>query len=185
MKLFKQKFLVLIPLLAMPWHAQNGTLSEKDYLLGPIPFNARTDSLISILGPANSIEHTVGFCGKGPIMIGDSVVPGDTVYCDSLRVYRYDSLTICTDNHGAMEYYFFTRHGLLTKRGIGIGDLKTKVLRAYGKPDWMDSARVYDERLETEDDHLQYGNGETYYGIAFFMFNGKVCRIFIGRGEGC
>jgi hypothetical protein len=161
-----------------------GSLSGADYLNGPIPFQARIDSLITALGHPTSVVHSVGFCGKGPKMIGDSIV-GEEMFCDSLRVYTFDSLTICTDDQGAIEYYSFTVSRFVTARGIQIGDRKEKILQTYGAPTWYDSAYVYSDRKPPEDDEIQYAVKESNMGIAFYLSRGVVYRIFIGRGRAC
>src|SRR5213079_1199994 len=100
----------------------------------PIPFNTRTDSLLTRFGKPKTIEHSVDFCGKGPIMRGTQVMEGDTIYCDSVIIYRYDSLTISVDMQGHMEYYTFTMTALITMRGIQVGDTKEKIEQHYGTP---------------------------------------------------
>jgi hypothetical protein len=117
-------------------------------------------------------------------MIGDSIV-SEEMFCDSLRVYTYDSLTICTDDQGAIEYYSFTTSRFVTSRGIKIGDRKEKILQTYGAPTWYDSAYVYSDRHALEDDQIQYAVKESNIGIAFYVSKGVLYRIFIGRGSAC
>jgi hypothetical protein len=117
-------------------------------------------------------------------MIGDSIV-SEEMFCDSLRVYTYDSLTICTDDQGAIEYYSFTTSRFVTARGIKIGDRKEKILQTYGAPTWYDSAYVYSDRHALEDDQIQYAVKESNIGIAFYVSKGVLYRIFIGRGSAC
>jgi hypothetical protein len=138
-----------------------------------------------MFGKPKHIERTVGFCGKGPKIINNEIVPGDSMYCDSLVIYTLDSLTICTNNFGNIEYYFFSISAFKTKRGIHIGSSKEEVLKVYGTPSKFDQTYVFLDRLADEDDQLQYAASEGANGIVFFFSSGKVKRIFIGRGSAC
>ena len=127
--MFKCQVALLVSLLLSASSHEGGSLSKADYLTGPIPFRARLDSLFVALGRPISVVHDVGFCGKGSKTVGDSIEE-DVIICDSLRIYSYDSLTICTDDQGAIEYYFFTTSRLVTARGIKIGDRIERILQA-------------------------------------------------------
>jgi hypothetical protein len=151
--MFKCQVVFLVSLLLGASTHKGGSLTTADYLNGPIPILSRIDSLITALGQPTSVLHTVGFCGKGPKIVGDSIV-GEEIFCDSLRIYTYDSLTVCTDDQGAIEYYLFTTSRFVTARGIKIGDRKEKILETYGSPTWYDSAYVYSDRQAPEDDQI-------------------------------
>lgn len=182
--MFRWQVALLASLLLGASSPKGGSLTGADYLNGPIPFQARIESLITALGHPTSVLHTVDFCGKGPKMVGDSIV-GEEMFCDSLRIYTYDSLTICSDDQWAIEYYYFTTSRFVTARGIKIGDRKEKILQTYGTPTWYDSAYVYSDRKPPEDDEIQYAVKESNMGIAFYLTRGVVYRIFIGRGSAC
>jgi hypothetical protein len=162
---------------------RKASLTEKD-IAGPLPESMRVDSLFSTFGQPKHIERTVGFCGKGPRIINNEVVEGDSIYCDSLLIYTLDSLTVCMDNLGRLEYYSFTTAILKTTRGI-IGQSKEEVLQVYGKPSWMDRAYVFDEPMNGEDDTLQYVCVDSPIDIEFFFSQGRITRIFLGRGSAC
>ena len=164
---------------------ENGSLSVNDVKNGPISFRANIDSITTIFGIPKTIERTVGFCGKGPIFINGKIAPGDSVYCDSLIIYTYDSLTICFDINGNMEYYFFTTSRFATVRGVRTGDPQEKIIELYGQPTWGDSLRSYSDWLPSEDDEIRYQVSKGVQGIAFYLHKGKVRRIFIGRGSAC
>ena len=175
--------IILLPFLIFSVQIE-ATLTARD-IAGPFPETTSVDSIFRAFGEPKHIELTIGFCGKGPRIIDNEVVEGDSIYCDSLRIYTLDSLTVCTDNLGRLQYYSFTTTRLRTTRGIGIGQTKEEVLRVYGKPSWMDSAYVFDEPMSGEDDALQYVCIDSPIGIEFFFSHGMLRRIFLGRGSAC
>jgi hypothetical protein len=160
------------------------SLTGKD-VAGPLPETTQVDSLFVVYGTPRNVERTVGFCGKGPRIIDNVVLEGDSIYCDSLLIYTLDSLTVCTDNLRRIQYYTFTTTKLKTTRGIAVGQSKEKVLATYGKPTEADNIYVFADLIAGEDDSLQYLCENSPLGIQFFFSHGIVTRIFVGRGAAC
>ncbi len=162
-----------------------GSLKPEDYLNAPISFTAKMDSVLSLFGPVRSMTEDEAFGGKGPIMRGDSVLPGDTVYTTHLRVFKCDSITLAFNDGNTIEYYVFTTTRLVTARGIRVGDSKEQLFKRYPHPTDDDQMRSYDDLAPGEDELIEYGNSDDVNGIAFFFSKGRIRRIYIGRGAGC
>jgi hypothetical protein len=180
---------IFVLLFFSPKDDPTGSLSIQDCTIGRLSFNLIVDSAIVSFGKPSSVERSVGYCGKGPKMRGGQQVEGDSIYCDSIVTYSFDSLTICTNLKGYLEYYVFTKSDMVTKRGIRIGDTKEKILKAYGIPKWMDSVYVFSEPLPNKNDSIRYNDSiqyvvaDDYNGIEFLLSDGRVTRIYVGRGS--
>ena len=165
-------------------HSQ-GSLAERDFKNVPIPFELRMDSVLAKYGPVISMSEKQAFGGKGPIIRGDSIVPGDTIFYEHLRIARCDSVTFAFNDGGFLEYYYFTSTVHTTTRGISVGSTKQDVLRAYGIPNEIDREVIFDDPMQGEDEILTYNYSNSTYGLGFFFSKGKVKRIFVGRGSIC
>jgi hypothetical protein len=162
-----------------------GSLTAKDYIDLPVSFSTKMELILAQFGPVRSVQQEEAFGGKGPIIRGDSILPGDTIYTTHLRIFTCDSIAFAFNDNDKLEYYFFTASGLRTFRGIGIGATKNDLLRAYPQPNDDDWVRHFDDLRPDEDEVLQYADSESVNGIAFFFSKGKVKRIYVGRGAGC
>lgn len=141
-------------------------LTELDFRVGGMIVGAKMDSisLIDICGSCQRVD---------PFIHAHRSAPPDTSY-----LYCFDSCTVVIERWTIKRFEFESK-GLVTYRGIRVGDTPDKIKKAYGEPS---PEHWHGHSTETNEKVFSYFRGKSTLGISFYLQNGVVRRIIIGWG---